>query len=55
MYPAMYPAPTGRPPCPPPALFRMCLPQHCRGLSDPQREEPAPTASFYGQAKYPGP
>jgi transposase, IS5 family len=36
---AMYPAATGRPPCPPLALFKMGLLQHCYGLSDPQCEE----------------
>ena len=36
---AMYPATTGRPPCPPLALFKMSLLQHCYGLSDPQCEE----------------
>ena len=36
---AMYPATTGRPPCPPLALFKMSLPQHGYGLSDPQCEE----------------
>jgi transposase, IS5 family len=36
---AMYPAGTGRPPCPPLALFKMSLLQHCYGLSDPQCEE----------------
>jgi IS5 family transposase len=36
---AMYPASTGRPPCPPLALFKMSLLQHCYGLSDPQCEE----------------
>jgi IS5 family transposase len=36
---AMYPAQTGRPPCPPLALFKMSLLQHCYGLSDPQCEE----------------
>lgn len=36
---ALYPATTGRPPCPPLALFKMCLLQHCYGLSDPQCEE----------------
>src|SRR5580704_726369 len=36
---AMYPASTGRPPCPPPLLFKMSLLQHCYGLSDPQCEE----------------
>ena len=36
---AMYPAATGRPPCPPLALFKMSLLQHCYGLSDPQCEE----------------
>jgi IS5 family transposase len=35
----MYPATTGRPPCPPLALFKMSLLQHCYGLSDPQCEE----------------
>ena len=35
----MYPAQTGRPPCPPLALFKMSLLQHCYGLSDPQCEE----------------
>jgi transposase, IS5 family len=35
----MYPASTGRPPCPPLALFKMSLLQHCYGLSDPQCEE----------------
>ena len=35
---AMYPAPTGRPPCAPLALFKMSLLQHCYGLSDPQCE-----------------
>jgi len=35
----MYPAPTGRPPCAPLALFKMSLLQHCYGLSDPQCEE----------------
>jgi IS5 family transposase len=35
----MYPAVTGRPPCPPLALFKMSLLQHCYGLSDPQCEE----------------
>lgn len=36
---AMYPATLGRPPCPPLALFKMSLLQHCYGLSDPQCEE----------------
>ena len=36
---AMYPAQTGRPPCPPLALFKMSLLQHCYGLSAPQCEE----------------
>jgi IS5 family transposase len=36
---AMYPATTGRPPCPPLVLFKMSLLQHCYGLSDPQCEE----------------
>jgi IS5 family transposase len=36
---AMYPATTGRPPCPPLSLFKMSLLQHCYGLSDPQCEE----------------
>jgi IS5 family transposase len=36
---SMYPATTGRPPCPPLALFKMSLLQHCYGLSDPQCEE----------------
>jgi IS5 family transposase len=36
---AMYPATTGRPPCPPLTLFKMSLLQHCYGLSDPQCEE----------------
>lgn len=36
---AMYPATMGRPPCPPLALFKMSLLQHCYGLSDPQCEE----------------
>src|SRR5580698_880440 len=36
---AMYPASTGRPPCPPLVLFKMSLLQHCYGLSDPQCEE----------------
>lgn len=36
---ALYPATTGRPPCPPIVLFKMCLLQHCYGLSDPQCEE----------------
>lgn len=36
---AMYPANTGRPPLPPLILFKMCLLQHCYGLSDPQCEE----------------
>lgn len=35
----MYPATTGRPPCPPLVLFKMSLLQHCYGLSDPQCEE----------------
>src|SRR5579864_5815864 len=35
----MYPAATGRPPCPPLALFKMSVLQHCYGLSDPQCEE----------------
>jgi len=35
----MYPATTGRPPCPPLALFKMSLLQHCYGLSDPQCQE----------------
>jgi IS5 family transposase len=35
---AMYPASTGRPPCPPLVLFKMSLLQHCYGLSDPQCE-----------------
>ena len=35
----MYPATTGRPPCPPLTLFKMSLLQHCYGLSDPQCEE----------------
>jgi IS5 family transposase len=35
----MYPATTGRPPCPPLILFKMSLLQHCYGLSDPQCEE----------------
>ena len=39
---AMYPATTGRPPCPPLVLFKMSLLQHCYGLSDPQCEEPVP-------------
>jgi IS5 family transposase len=36
---AMYPARTGRPPHAPLVLFKMCLLQHCYGLSDPQCEE----------------
>lgn len=36
---AMYPATTGRPPCPPLVLFKMSLLQHCYGISDPQCEE----------------
>jgi len=36
---AMYPATTGRPPCPPLVLFKMSVLQHCYGLSDPQCEE----------------
>lgn len=36
---AMYPSPTGRPPCAPLVLFKMSLLQHCYGLSDPQCEE----------------
>jgi len=36
---AMYPATTGRPPCPPLVLFKMSFLQHCYGLSDPQCEE----------------
>jgi len=36
---AMYPATTGRPPCPPLSLFKMSVLQHCYGLSDPQCEE----------------
>ncbi len=39
---AMYPATTGRPPCPPLVLFKMSLLQHCYGLSDPQCEELVP-------------
>lgn len=35
----MYPAKTGRPPCAPLVLFKMCLLQHCYNLSDPQCEE----------------
>src|ERR1035437_3407722 len=36
---AMYRGTTGRPLCAPLALFKMSLPQHCYGLSDPQCEE----------------
>lgn len=36
---AMYPATTGRPPCPPLVLFKMSVLQHCYGLSDPQCEQ----------------
>jgi IS5 family transposase len=36
---ALYPATTGRPPCPPLTLFKMSLLQHCYGHSDPQCEE----------------
>ena len=36
---AMYPATTGRPPCPPLVLFKMSFLQHAYGLSDPQCQE----------------
>src|ERR1700685_4079212 len=36
---ALYPAKTGPPPSPPLTLFKMSLLQHCYGLSDPQCEE----------------
>ncbi len=44
---AMYPASTGRPPCPPLLLFKMSLLQHCYGLSDPQCQELASCGSGF--------
>lgn len=46
--PAMDPAPTGRPPCAPRALFQMSLLQHCQGLADPQCEELVSWRCFVG-------